>query len=86
MYTDVYIFVYFVSLCVCMHVSPLLSPLVGSDDNLKQLVVSFYHVGLGHLILLFEGIRLGSSIFFLLSWLTSGLIHGILYSQLLVRC
>lgn len=64
MYTDVYIFVYFVSLCVRMHVSPLLSPLVGSDDSLKQLVVSFHHVGLGHLILLFQGIRLGSPIFF----------------------
>lgn len=64
MYAYVYIFAYFVSLCVCMHVSPLPSPLVGSDYSLKELVVSFHHVGLGHRILLFQGIRLGSPRFF----------------------
>lgn len=80
-----YIFICFVSVCVCMHGSPLLSPFVGSDDNLKELVVSFHHVGFGHLIILFQGIRLGSPRFFLLSWLTSGLIYS-WYSLYLVIC
>lgn len=81
-----YIGIYLFCVSVCMYAcAPLLSPLVGSDDNLKELIASFYHVGLGHLILLFQGIRLGSPRFSLLSWLTSGLIHDIIYTQLSVR-